>query len=95
MVFIDACGGLKDTVVLERIETYLAKTKAGPKDPAWRWCAEYVTGYSQAKPAQAVRHTDKHDNDVPPTQLHVHVGDNGRGVAPPVPVTAHGNGRHP
>ncbi len=50
--FIAECAELANDLVLAKIRAHLAI--AGPEDPAWRWCADYVSGYGKGKPTQPV-----------------------------------------
>lgn len=58
-IFIERCHELADTEVLDAVVAYFAKAKkhranplTGPADPAWRWCAEYVSQYCKSKAPQ-------------------------------------------
>lgn len=51
LAFVAACARLVDSQVLPKVEKYLAG-KPNPSDPAWRWCADYVTTYGKGKPPQ-------------------------------------------
>lgn len=59
--FIERCNGLSDVEVLDAIESYLTKKGVDPTDPAWRWCAEKVMGYSKAEPKRALELGTKDD----------------------------------
>ncbi len=52
LAFAAACAELTDGIVLSKVQRHLRAR--GPTDPAWRWCAEYVTGYGKGKPVQPV-----------------------------------------
>jgi hypothetical protein len=49
--FYLACAGLADGPVLSKISEYLTRGDASPTEPAWRWCAEYVTEHCYSKRA--------------------------------------------
>ena len=53
--FIAACSEATDAEVLPKVMAYLATGQ--PDDPAWRWCAEWVSEYGKRKPSQEVEHT--------------------------------------
>ena len=59
MEFVEQCAALTDSAVLTRVRAYLKDAKNKPSDPAWRWCAEYVTNYGKGRPPQEVQHTGK------------------------------------
>lgn len=48
LAFVAECDRLADSAVLPKVEAYLAKGR--PDDPAWRWCAEYVSRYTKTEP---------------------------------------------
>lgn len=48
------CDRLTNAEVLPRVERYLVASDAG--DPAWRWAAEFVAGYSKQKPTEKQTH---------------------------------------
>ena len=52
--FVERLSYLADEQVLPKVQAYLAK--AEPDDPAWRWCAEWVSEYGKRKPSQEVEH---------------------------------------
>lgn len=85
------CERLADDEVLPKMQTYLS-TKS-PDDPSWRWCADKVLEYSKAKAPQVQKHVGADGNPLQPTHIHVHLGDNGRGISPPTRTAiANGNG---
>lgn len=61
MAFVEQCEALVDSAVLTRVESYLKDPKHKPDDPAWRWCAEYVTRYTKSEPKRAVEIGTKDD----------------------------------
>lgn len=91
--FLERCEGLTDEQVLDAVAEYLGKSGVDPSDPTWRWCAEYVSGYSKSKAPVANKHMGPNGEALQGTQVHVHMGDNGRGISPPSRV-ANGNGAY-
>lgn len=60
--FKQDCSDLTDTVILTKAQKYLrAKT---PKDPAWRWCAQFVADYGKGKPTQHLDVTSRHEETI-------------------------------
>lgn len=48
VAFVEKCDQLANGAVMKKVAKYLAK--GGPNDPAWRWCAEYVSKYTKTEP---------------------------------------------
>lgn len=59
LAFSQECEHLVDTAVLKRVGDYLEDEKHKPDDPAWRWCAEYVTKYTKSEPKRALELSGK------------------------------------
>lgn len=57
VAFVEKCEQLANGAVMQKVAKYLAK--GGPNDPAWRWCAEYVSRYTKAEPTKGVELTGK------------------------------------
>jgi hypothetical protein len=75
--FVAECSRLTDDEVLPKVERYL-RGKADPSDPAWRWCASYVTDLSKPKPA-----TDAKVNLTPVSPIRIYeMPSNGRERGP-------------
>lgn len=60
--FVEECGRLADTIALPKIAAYLSTAR--PDDPAWRWCAEYVSKYTKTEPPKKVEHGSDANNPV-------------------------------
>lgn len=58
VAFKETCKALANGIVLAKVQAYLEQAKINPADPAWRWCADYVTNYGEGKPTQPVSGDD-------------------------------------
>jgi len=71
LAFLAECELLADNTVLPKVDAYLRA--ADPSDPAWRWCAQYVTEYSKQRPPAKV------EVATPPPPPKLYLPNNGRG----------------